>query len=145
MKKLASVAFVLVLGTMNLIGADKPATPKLDEAGFIDDGSPGYETVKTNCVVCHSAKLVTQNKYSADGWLASIRWMQKTQNLWSFCDNDGWSIEKINAENPTKPVCETEKNMIAYLAKNYAPSKDQVSRRSNLPASQMPTAPAKAQ
>lgn len=140
MKKTALILSSLVLLVSFGIAAEKAAAPKIDEAGLIDDGSAGYETVKNNCVVCHSAKLVTQNRYSAESWLKSIRWMQKTQSLWSFCDNDGWSIEKINAENPTKPVCETEKNMIAYLAKNYAPSEN-AGRRPNLPASQMPPMP----
>ncbi|MEY4504370.1 MAG: hypothetical protein RL154_664 [Pseudomonadota bacterium] len=140
MKKIALAAMALTLCGSFAISADKPQAPKIDEAGLIDDGSPGYETVKNNCVVCHSAKLVTQNRYSAESWLRSIRWMQKTQSLWSFCDNDGWSIEKINAQNTTKPVCETEKNMIAYLAKNYAPSEN-AGRRANLPANQMPPIP----
>ena len=68
--------------------------------GFVVD--EGMELVIQNCTNCHSAKLVTQNRMSADGWQATIQWMQETQNFWDLGKNE----EKI----------------IAYLAKNYGPA-----------------------
>lgn len=67
--------------------------------GFIED--KGMREVITNCTSCHSAKLVTQNRMSKEGWTATIRWMQKTQNLWNLGENEDVIVD--------------------YLAKNYGP------------------------
>jgi hypothetical protein len=53
--------------------------------GLID--AEGLMTVVNNCTNCHSAKLVTQNKMSAERWNETILWMQETQNLWDLGDN----------------------------------------------------------
>jgi len=57
--------------------------------------------IKTNCLACHSSQLIIQNRLTKEDWLKSIRWMQKTQNLWNLGQNEA-------------PILE-------YLAKNYAP------------------------
>ena len=41
-----------------------------------------------HCTVCHSARLLTQNRGARDGWLAMIRWMQDTQGLRSLGDDE---------------------------------------------------------
>ena len=76
--------------------------------GFVDD--EGLMTVVNNCTNCHSAKLVTQNRMSKERWAATIKWMQKTQNLWDLGAN--------------------EAIIVNYLAKNYAPNEK--GRRENL-------------
>ena len=72
------------------------------QTGLIID--QGFETVKENCTACHSTKLITQTGATRESWQQSIRWMQKTQNLWQFSP-------------------ETEKTILDYLAKNYAPKR----------------------
>ena len=47
----------------------------------------GLMTVVNNCTNCHSAKLVTQNRMSAERWNSTIKWMQETQNLWDLGKN----------------------------------------------------------
>ena len=69
--------------------------------GFVD--GDGLTQVIQNCTNCHSAKLVTQNRMSKEGWVATIRWMQETQNLWDLGSN--------------------EEIIVNYLATNYAPDK----------------------
>lgn len=59
--------------------------------------------VVQNCTGCHSAKMITQNRATKEGWLSMIKWMQQTQNLWDLGANE----EKI----------------INYLAANYPPQK----------------------
>ena len=59
--------------------------------------------VVQNCTSCHSAKMITQNRATKEGWLSMIKWMQQTQNLWDLGANE----EKI----------------INYLAANYSPQK----------------------
>ena len=76
--------------------------------------------VRSNCVPCHSAALITQQRGDAAQWLGMIRWMQAKQNLWQF-DPD------------------TEARIVAYLAENYAPEASR--RRAALPADQMPPNP----
>ncbi len=76
--------------------------------GFVDD--EGLTEVIQNCTNCHSAKLVTQNRMSKEGWIATIRWMQETQNLWDL------GIQ--------------EETIVNYLATNYAPQNK--GRRDNL-------------
>ena len=62
------------------------------------------------CTSCHSAKLITQNRATRQGWKTMIRWMQETQGL---------------ADLGTR-----EPIILDYLAKHYAPV--EVGRRANL-------------
>lgn len=78
------------------------------ETGLI--AAEGWEAVRATCTACHSAKLVTQNKATRDGWKKMIRWMQETQGLWELGDQ--------------------EAGILDYLAANYAPEAS--SRRANL-------------
>lgn len=61
----------------------------------------GLELVIGNCTNCHSAKLVTQNRFTKEGWTNVIRWMQETQGLWDLGAN--------------------EEVIVAYLSTHYAP------------------------
>lgn len=70
----------------------------------------GLALVVNNCTNCHSAKLITQNKMTRERWLATIRWMQQTQNLWELGENEALILD--------------------YLADNYAP--EESGRRRNL-------------
>ena len=95
------------------------AAPVLDPlTGFKMTGD--WELVRGNCIACHSAKLITQQRGSAQQWLTMIRWMQKKQGLWVF-DPD------------------TEDKIITYLAENYPPSDAQ--RRAAIPPHLMPPNP----
>ncbi|MEL7144881.1 MAG: monoheme cytochrome C [Bacteroidota bacterium] len=67
----------------------------------------GMQAVISNCLTCHSAKLITQNKMNRDRWLSTIRWMQETQNLRDLGDQ--------------------EEPILQYLSKFYAP--EEVGRR----------------
>lgn len=87
----------------------KTITPYADSADILQDDI-GKELVVTNCTNCHSARLIVQNRATRDGWIAMIRWMQETQNLWDLGDNEAAIID--------------------YLARNYAPHKK--GRRANL-------------
>ncbi len=79
-----------------------------------------WEIVKVNCTQCHSAKLVVQTRADRETWLEMIRWMQRTQNLWTF---------------PTK----IEAQILDYLAAHYAPTRSSY-RRAPLDSSLMPPA-----
>jgi hypothetical protein len=70
----------------------------------------GMEQTITNCTTCHSAQLIIQNRQDREGWIANIRWMQETQNLWDLGEN--------------------EEIIVNYLVKNY-PAAD-TGRRENL-------------
>ena len=87
---------------------DKVADGIHVRTGFVAE--EGYMTVVNNCTNCHSALLVTQNRMSLEGWQATIRWMQKTQNLWDLGKN--------------------EEIILKYLSTYYAPQKK--GRRQNL-------------
>ena len=78
------------------------------ETGLIQDS--GVKLVIATCTRCHSAKLVTQNRATREGWKNMIRWMQQTQNLWDLGENEDLILD--------------------YLAKNYAPGK--AGRRAHL-------------
>lgn len=70
----------------------------------------GFKLVKQQCLGCHSAKLITQNRMNRATWKETIEWMQATQGLWDLGQNEA-------------PILD-------YLAINYAPKK--VGRRQNL-------------
>ena len=60
----------------------------------------GLMTVVNNCTNCHSAKLVTQNRMNRDRWIATIRWMQETQNLWDLGDQEEVIINYLITNYP---------------------------------------------
>lgn len=76
--------------------------------GFID--APGMIETVQNCTNCHSSKLVIQNRMNKERWIATIRWMQESQNLWDLGKN--------------------EEIIVDYLVTNYPP--EIVGRRANL-------------
>jgi len=78
------------------------------QTGLVYD--KGFDIVRTNCTTCHSAKLVTQNRATEEGWQQMIRWMQETQGLWNLGENE--------------PI------ILKYLSTHYAPEK--VGRRKNI-------------
>ena len=85
-------------------------TTKFDpETGLIIDEN--LYMAKAQCTSCHSAKLVTANRFSREGWKQKIRWMQANHNLWELGD--------------------AEKIVLDYLEKNYGP-KTTTARRAPL-------------
>ena len=68
--------------------------------GLID--APGLQETVNNCTNCHSAKLVMQNRMSAERWHATIRWMQETQNLWPLGENEEIIVNYLVTNYPQK-------------------------------------------
>ena len=68
--------------------------------GLID--AEGLMTVVNNCTNCHSAKLVTQNRMTAERWDATIKWMQETQNLWDLGKNQEIIVNYLVTNYPLK-------------------------------------------
>lgn len=60
----------------------------------------GLTEVVTHCTPCHSAKLLTQNRLNEEGWKATIRWMQETQNLWDLGENEEVIINYLVTNYP---------------------------------------------
>jgi len=56
----------------------------------------GIESVLRHCVSCHSSKLITQNRATADGWKSMIDWMYATQNLPQLGDQEGIIIKYLS-------------------------------------------------
>jgi len=74
----------------------------------------GLTEVRANCTNCHSAKLITQNRMTRDGWRQTIIWMQQTQGLWDLGEYQGIILD--------------------YLAEHYAP--EETGRRPQLTLSE---------
>ncbi len=71
-------------------------TPPQRSAAVVENGihlpsglkeGPGRKQVQSFCLSCHSSKLITQNRATADGWESMIDWMQATQGLSSLGSN----------------------------------------------------------
>jgi len=92
MRTSLSVLTALLL-TMNSVSAQDKASPIDPETGLAM--APGFSIVKVYCTACHSAKLVTQAGKSRDGWVESIRWMQRTQGLFPLGDAEGEIIDYL--------------------------------------------------
>jgi hypothetical protein len=71
-----------------------------------------WQEVKAMCTICHSAKLITQNRMSRQGWLDTIHYMQKEHGL--------------------GPLGGLETPILNYLAKHYDVPKNIKRRRKNL-------------
>ena len=111
--RFAGAALGLALGFALVVpAAGSPAKG----TGFAPD--PREPLVTAQCTACHSAALVTQMRASRDTWESLIRWMQNTQNLWTFPP-------------------ETEATILDYLAEHYGPPA-RAGRRAPLPASLLP-------
>ncbi|WP_194776119.1 cytochrome C [Pararhodonellum marinum] len=105
--------FVAGIGEEHLIEESGPIIGPIEEGIHVETGliaGEGLTAVIANCTNCHSAKLVTQNRFTAEGWIRVIRWMQETQDLWDLGTN--------------------EELIVAYLAKYYAP--EELGRRKQL-------------
>lgn len=75
-------------------------TLKIDaQTGLIEDAN--LKLIKANCTSCHSTKLIQQHRFTREGWVGKIRWMQKNHNLWD--------------------LGESEKVVLDYLEKYYSP------------------------
>jgi hypothetical protein len=120
-KAQSSICFKLLLlisvGGFHLVAQGKEALSFDPISGFAI--GPNYELVRAQCTACHSAKLVTQNRMSRENWLSTIRWMQKTQGLWS--------------------LAEQESKILDYLERYYSPVA--ASRRPPIPSHLMPVIP----
>lgn len=91
------------------IALDSMANFEINEAtGLVMDET--FPLIIANCTSCHSAKLITQNRATRDGWASMIDWMQASQGLWKFD--------------------EQEPQILDYLAKYYGPT--ETGRRENL-------------
>jgi Quinohemoprotein amine dehydrogenase A, alpha subunit, haem binding len=64
--------------------------------------APGLQVVKSNCIRCHSAQLITAKRATREGWEGTIRWMQLNQGLGDLGKDEAVILD--------------------YLAKHYAPS-----------------------
>ena len=120
----AGILFLLSDPDIFISSGDQPETtyvniPEEDNYDRIENGihvrtglveAEGLMEVVNNCTNCHSALLVTQNRMNEERWIATIRWMQETQNLWDLGKN--------------------EEIIVNYLVTNYPPSKK--GRRANL-------------
>ena len=63
-----------------------PATlsPAIVDGVHLETGMPvdaNFDLVRKVCTACHSAKLITQNRATREGWKDMITWMQRTQGL----------------------------------------------------------------
>jgi hypothetical protein len=97
----AAITVISAIGLIVALCASTTAAELDAETGLRLE--PGFDVVKVQCTVCHSARLVTQNRADREGWLQMIRWMQDSQGLW--------------------PLGENEAVILDYLAANYGPLK----------------------
>ncbi len=65
----------------------------------LKEGTGLAETV-ANCTGCHSAKLIIQNNLDREAWIANIRWMQATQNLWDLGKNEEIILDYLVTNYP---------------------------------------------
>ena len=121
--KLSLVCFLMISFCLQAEEVDTTKIEKheIDKAtGLIK--AQGWETVRNNCIACHSTKLITQNHGARNRWLAMIEWMQETQGLQQF-------------------DAETQETILSYLSVNYGAKED--ARRSSLDPRLMPKNPYK--
>ena len=109
------VLVVLCLSPIGLASED-PAGNAIDsmQSDETDDqnSAEAQMLIQGHCSGCHSLQIVTTQRGDAEYWTDTIRWMQRTQNLWLIPP-------------------EQEAKIIDYLASNY--SEEEWGRRPNLP------------
>ena len=89
------------------------AIPEEDDYDKIEDGihvrtgfiaAPGLMETINNCTNCHSSKLVIQNRMDKERWVATIRWMQETQNLWDLGENEAIIVDYLVENYPLEKM-----------------------------------------
>jgi hypothetical protein len=87
---------------------DDPAT------GLVIDQH--WQLVASQCTVCHSARLVSQNRMNRRGWHATIKWMQKKHNLWPLGENESLILDYLEKHyNITGKAWIRRKNLVDSL------------------------------
>jgi hypothetical protein len=108
---------IIVFAALAACSAAAGAQQKTDpDTGLVID--KGYEVVKGQCTACHSARLITQSGKTREGWVESIRWMQRNHKLWD--------------------LGAAESDILAYLEQHYGLPKGRPLRRQPIPAHLMP-------
>ncbi|NAY90781.1 monoheme cytochrome C [Muricauda sp. JGD-17] len=106
-------AFKSAPSTEEYVSVQESSEEQLSEEDFdkIENGihvrtglleAEGLMEVVNNCTNCHSAKLVTQNRMNKERWIATIRWMQETQNLWDLGNNEEIIVNYLVTNYPVK-------------------------------------------
>ena len=90
------LALALLAGTA---AAAQEAPPTDLESGLIKDEAGVWRTTRDHCTECHSATLLQQNPTDRDGWIRTIRRMEKDEGL--------------------EPLGDLEKPILDYLAAHY--------------------------
>ncbi len=55
-----------------------------------------WQTVRATCTACHSAKLITQNRATRQGWEDMLRWMQAEQGLPDLGEREGPILDYLS-------------------------------------------------
>ena len=111
------VALVLLAGAV----AAQQEPPTDPETGLIKDEAGVWQTARDHCIECHSATLLQQNRTDRDGWVRTIRRMEKDEGL--------------------EPLGDLEESILDYLVANYGVQVEPTElRRRRAPLRQPPVA-----
>jgi len=88
---------------------------EIDKTGLLV--AENWGLVKAHCTVCHSAKLVTQNRMSRDGWRDTITWMQKKHNLWDLGVHQEKVLDYLEAHYGTRALQQIRRRNLAVQNK----------------------------
>ena len=89
-----------LLVTLTSVAAGQEPASSLDaESGLVKDKAGTWKVARDHCTECHSATLLQQNRTNRDGWIRTIRRMEKDEGL--------------------EPLGDREKSILDYLAANY--------------------------
>ena len=95
--KIALILLVISMGCQTPETTTTTSDPVLEidtVSGLIVDEH--FQLVRAQCTACHSAKLITQNSASREGWEQMIRWMQKDQGLWDLGQNESLILDYLS-------------------------------------------------
>ena len=93
------LALALLVTLASAAAAQEPASSLDPESGLVKDKAGTWKVARDHCTECHSATLLSQNRTNRDGWIRTIRRMEKDEGL--------------------EPLGDREKSILDYLAANY--------------------------
>jgi len=122
-----SILYLLSDPTLSIFSSTDPVTtyasvPEEEDFDKIENGihvrtgfiaAEGLMTVVNNCTNCHSSLLVTQNRMNEERWIATIRWMQETQNLWDLGKNEEIIVNYLVTNYP--PVAKGRREVLSNI------------------------------
>lgn len=91
-----TLASVFLVGLAVLCLANQETVEIDPKSGLRMDPEGNWNLIKSNCNVCHSERLLTQQQLDRENWSKAIKRMQAQENLWDLGKNESKVLDYLS-------------------------------------------------